>query len=104
MNNTPTLTKEQRERLQPMAMQLEQAFKADYCTGMSTAKATTMFAVYEEVYRRRGGCPTCPADVLNVAKQLGKLYFAPADAIKSDEGITTPPPTRKPRKTQKKTK
>lgn len=70
------LTTEQRERLRPYERQLHQAYYADYCTGMSTVKVSDLFAIYEEVYHAKGGCPVCPVDVVNVVKRLGRLYYA----------------------------
>lgn len=72
----PRLTTEQRERLRPYERQLHQAYYADYCTGMSTVKVSDLFAIYEEVYHAKGGCPVCPVDVVNVVKRLGRLYYA----------------------------
>lgn len=76
----PRLTEDQRERLRPYEQQLHQAYYASYCTGMSAAKTSALFAIYEEVYHAKAGCPVCPVDIVNVAKRLGRLFFATSEA------------------------
>lgn len=83
-----TLTKEQVERLHPVARHLERAVKnADLIGITATECRTILWPIYKEVYGAEPGNVYCNACIFTACQKLGRLYFA---AEQGGEGAKEP--------------
>lgn len=83
-----TLTKEQVERLHPVARHLERAVKnADLIGITATECRTILWPIYKEVYGAEPGNVYCNACIFTACQKLGRLYLA---AEQGGEGAKEP--------------
>ena len=103
---TLTLTKEQVERLHPVARHLERAVKnADLIGITATECRTILWPVYKEVYGAEPGNVYCNACIFTACQKLGRLYLAaeqgreatkePVSAPQTPEVVNTATPKEK---------